>query len=80
MRRSSEWWHRLDKYERRRLVELERSGSGPYGGGGYLPEDCTECQGCGQPQLGAGLCRHCRREIDRLIAKANGGVDGQEQV
>lgn len=71
MRRSKTWWAMLTKHERRRLVELEHSSSGPYGGGGYLPDDCTECQGCGQPQLGSGLCRYCLVEIEALICKAN---------
>ena len=71
MRRTKKWWHCLNRWERQRLVVLERSSSGPYGGGGYLPDDCTECQGCGQPQLGSGLCIFCGKELQTLIAKAN---------
>ena len=71
MRRTKEWWQTLTKYERRRLVKLEHSSSGPYGGGGYLPDDCSECNGCEQPQLGYGLCIHCLHEIGDIVTKAN---------
>lgn len=71
MKRTKEWWHRLSKWERSRLVELERASSGPYGAGGWLPDDCTECDGCGQPQIGSGLCVNCLKEWQALIDKAD---------
>lgn len=72
MKRTKEWWSRLNKEERRRLIELERSfGSGPYGAGGYLPDDCSECDGCGQPQMGIGLCANCCKELSTLISKGD---------
>jgi len=72
MKRTKEWWARLNKWERRRLVNIERrqQGSG-YSAGGYLPDDCSECGGCGSPMLGCGLCPHCSAEYDRLLKKAN---------
>ena len=74
MRRTKQWWSRLSKRERSRLVELEHLGSGPYGAGGYLPDDCTECNGCGEPQVGSGLCSQCCREHKALILKASKDV------
>ena len=76
MRRTKEWWARLDKYERGYLVYLERVQHKYYSGGGYLPDDCSECSGCSQPMLGGGgLCATCGGRLDALIAKANGEVD-----
>ena len=74
MRRTKEWWARLDKWERSTLVYLERAeyGGGGYGGGGYLPDDCSECGGCSQPTLGIGLCSSCGNRLEELIAKGNG--------
>ena len=75
MRRTKEWWARLDKWERSTLVYLERAeyGGGGYGGGGYLPDDCSECSGCSQPMLGGGgLCSRCGDQLEELIAKGNG--------
>ena len=72
MRRTKEWWNRLSKGERIRLVYLEHAPSGGYGGGGYLPDDCSECGGCSQPMLGCGLCQWCSRELSELIGKADG--------
>jgi hypothetical protein len=73
VKRTKEWWARLDKDERCQLVMLERDAN-HYGGlGGYLPDDCGECPHCSYPALGGGLCRDCRNELFVLLAKANGG-------
>ena len=73
MRRTKEWWHRLSKPERAQLVYLEGSSSWSYcTGGGSQPDDCPECDGCGQPQLGSGLCSNCSKELQNLIDKADG--------
>jgi len=74
MRRTKEWWHKLAKWERTRLVELEWSHSSR---SSYLPDDCCDCGGCGQPTLGYGLCPSCSQELERLITKANQG--GQQK-
>lgn len=73
MRRTKEWWARLDEYERSTLVYLERAQYRYYGGGGYLPDDCSECSGCSEPMMGSGgLCTHCSGRLEQLIAKGNG--------
>ena len=72
MKRTKEWWDMLNKQERSRLFELEHSHSSGYGAGGYLPDDCSDCGGCGNPIMGVGLCNRCSRELDDLIAKAEG--------
>ena len=73
MRRTKEWWARLDKVERSCLVYLERAQYKYYSGGGYLPDDCSECSGCSQPMLGGGgLCSYCGDQLTTLIAKGNG--------
>lgn len=76
MRRTKEWWGRLTKGERIRLVYLERSEnqSGSYGGGGYLPDDCCECGSCSTPHLGMGLCQSCRNEMMKIITKGNNNI------
>ena len=73
MRRTKEWWARLNKEERSTLVYFERHQYEYYGGGGYLPDDCSECSGCGQPMVGGGgLCSSCYDNLEKLIAKGNG--------
>ena len=71
MRRTKEWWARLDKYERSELVSLERAEG--YGGrSAYIPDDCSECGYCSTPHLGSGLCPLCLKRLIELIAKADG--------
>ena len=74
-RRTREWWARLTKEERSELVWLERATGNCYGGGGYLPDDCSECGACGSPMLGSGLCPHCGNRLDALLKKANDNGD-----
>ena len=60
MRATKEQWARLSKNERSELVRLERGGQGSgYSAGGMLPDDCSECDACGEPTLGSGLCSYC---------------------
>lgn len=64
-------WGRLTADERRELMALQMAPSGgSMGGGGYLPEDCSECRACGQPMLGyPGMCSACYRRWDALVTK-----------
>ena len=73
-RRDSAFWARLSRNERSLLVLLERANTqlGGYGGGGYLPDDCSECPWCSTPSLSSGLCRRCSDDLRRLLAKARG--------
>jgi len=72
MKRTKEWWTRLTKQERHTLVAIERGGWGSsYSASGMLPDDCSDCDACGQPMLGTGLCPKCTKELNRLINKAN---------
>lgn len=70
MKRTKEWWARLTEDERRRLVYLECFG-GRYS---FLPDDCCECPSCSTPHISTGLCPLCQRELDALLAKADGKV------
>ena len=73
--RDKGFWRRLTKGERIRLMYLQMNGSrgGSYGGGGYLPDDCSECGACGQPMLGSGgMCGACYRDYEALMAKGSG--------
>lgn len=71
--RDKGFWRRLTKAERFELVTLQMSRSTGYGGGGYLPEDCSECGACGLPMLGAGgMCSACYKRYARLMAKGSG--------
>jgi hypothetical protein len=70
--RNKGFWRRLKKWERARLMQLQMSKSGSYGGGGYLPDDCSECGACGQPMFGSGgMCHACYREYEALMAKGS---------
>ena len=72
--RDKGFWRRLNKGERIRLMYLQmNSRSGGLSGGGYLPDDCSECGGCSQPMVGyGGLCSDCYRDYERLVAKGRG--------
>ncbi len=71
MRWTKEHWARLEKWERAKLMDLLKSDKeyGSLGGGGYLPDDCSECKCCGEAMLGTGLCSWCYSELKRLEAK-----------
>ena len=72
MRRTREWWSRLDSQERSELHWLERGRSSL---NPYIPDDCSECGNCGIPHLGYGLCPLCLDRKIKLIRKGNGEVD-----
>jgi hypothetical protein len=64
-------WARLTKDERGELMRLQMSKhSTGYGGGGYLPDDCSECGACGEPILGLGWCSRCYNRFAALTQKA----------
>jgi len=71
MRRDKQWWAGLTKAERQWIVYAERN---DYSYScSYLPDGCTECGVCGQPQLGGGgMCLSCTKEYSRIVDKANG--------
>jgi len=69
-------WNNLTKEERTEYMQLQMSPSHGSSGGGYLPDDCSECGACGQPCLrDVGWCSHC---LDRKIYldKKLKGVEG----
>lgn len=68
---TKENFQRLTGFERAELMYLQMSqGSTAYGGGGYLPDDCSECGACGEPILGTGWCDRCDERYEELVAKA----------
>lgn len=73
MKRNKEWWARLSRKERKELVYLEKASNNynSYGGGGYLPDDCSECSFCENPMVGIGLCDKCSCRLNFLIRKAS---------
>ena len=71
--RSKRNWNNLTKEERATYMRLQMAhGGGGYGGGGYLPDDCSECPSCEQPTLGSGLCTYCLAEWRALDNKLRG--------
>ena len=69
--RDKAFWRNLTKWERGELMMLQTShSSSSYGGGGYLPDDCSECGSCGQPILGTGWCSACYARYEELMRKA----------
>lgn len=74
MRRTREFWARLEPDERSLLVLMDRSRPyGSMGGGGYLPDDCSECTFCGQPMFGGGRwCSYCGNRYDAIVRKGEG--------
>ena len=72
MKRTKEWWDRLEPWERSNLVYFERYADrgGP---SAYYPDDCSECGVCGLPCFGYGPCKSCLDEAIRIIKKADKG-------
>jgi len=63
-------WANLTKEERAEYMRLQMSHSGnSYGGGGYLPDDCSDCGSCGEPMLGTGRCPSCSSRYRTLREK-----------
>ena len=68
-------WDNLTKDERTRYMQLQMSPSRGGSGGGYLPDDCSECGACGQPCLvDVGWCGSCLDEKIRLDKKLEASV------
>ncbi len=65
-------WSRLTKQERAEYMAIQTAPrGGRMGGGGYLPDDCSECNYCGNPMLGyPGLCGACYSRWKALKDKA----------
>ena len=73
MKRTKEWWAALTKEERCWLVYAERNDT--CSRSDYLPDDCSECGVCGQPQMGGcGMCRYCLDRLIGVILKAEEAV------
>ena len=51
-----------------------------YGGGGCLPDDCSECDFCGQPMLGSGACSFCHKEVKRIYPKFGLDASGKDKT
>ena len=72
MKRNKQWWSKLTKEERSQLTYLERGANLGGSGGGYLPDDCSDCGACGNPMIGyGGLCSMCQSQLDAIINKAD---------
>lgn len=76
MKRTKEWWSRLTREERSRLVMLERASNQTMLPSGYCPDDCGECPACSSPAPGDGLCNYCLEELIELHRKADGELEG----
>ena len=64
-------WNNLTKDERAEYMRLQMT---PYGNvrSGYLPDDCGDCNVCGQPVFGYGWCRDCTYRYNELRDKLEG--------
>ncbi len=61
---------RLTPDERRELMFMQMSPAGR--NDGYVPDDCSYCDVCGDPILGSGggMCRRCYARWETLMDKA----------
>ena len=68
MKYTKEVWAKLKEQERSWLAYYHKHCNDWLGivGSCYLPDDCSECSVCGEPQLGSGVCMACLKEADRL--------------
>jgi hypothetical protein len=71
MKRSKEWWGRLNEDERATLVYMEQVKNKIYHSA-YIPDDCCECPVCSVPHMGWGLCTACNKTYLRILNKACG--------
>ena len=67
---------RLTVDERAVLMYLQMNPGGSHSS--YLPDDCAECNACGQPTR-AGWCLDCSGAFDRLVAKCVGKEESRVQ-
>jgi len=72
MKRTKEWWAALAPDERSHLVYIERGNLG--GRSPYLPDDCSECNACGSPMFGSGLCPSCYEAWKSYVDKADQAI------
>lgn len=73
MKRTKEWWARLNESERKHLVRLEKcQNCDRYRA--YHPYNAGECPACGQLDS-FGLCNYCSEQLRHYIAKGNGEVE-----
>jgi len=70
MRRTKEWWNKLNESERHYIWWYERLQS-KNRRSSYLPVDTSVCSICGNPTLGISPCSECMREYYKIIDKAN---------
>lgn len=57
---------------------MGKYGSNYGGSGGYLPDDCSECDTCGQPMLGSGNCPACYAEIPHIYKRLHLDEQGRD--
>jgi len=62
-------WGNLTNAERAEYMRLQMSPSGYYDRSGYLPDDVGECEACGNPMLGSGMCKSCYARYKELRDK-----------
>ena len=71
--RDKQFWANLTRDERSELMMLQTSPSSTgYGGGGYLPDDCSECGVCGDAIFGSGWCDFHYKRFSELMKKGEG--------
>ena len=72
MKRTKEWWARLNRGERIRLVYLERMDKKGGAYTSFYPDDCVEGHSGGAPAFGEELGIPCDGDLAALLDKANG--------
>ena len=70
MKRTKEWWAKLNINERSLLALFERLAKRSYQTP-YYPDDCWMCGFCGDPTIVAGLCVTCSNDYEFILDKAD---------
>jgi hypothetical protein len=70
MKRTKSWGDKFTPQDRSFIIRFERGSNihYGYGGGGYLPDDTTECGVCGSPCLSS-PCSYCYDQYNRILLK-----------
>jgi len=66
---TKEKWAKLNKEERSWLAYYNKNKDNWEGWDYSLPDGCSWCPVCENPQMGSGVCSDCLKEADRLYSK-----------
>ncbi len=74
MKFTKEAWSKLNEQERSWLAHYHQNCNKVNGQGWNMPEGCSYCPVCGQPQIGGMTCIKCLDNAEKLYGKMKEGT------